>query len=90
MVCKDNAKSVKLILYNRLGEDWKQARRAINKQILPSNVQTYTAGLNDIVADFVEHMGSVRDAEGRVKDISIPLRRLLTASEYKGSLLLSF
>ena len=68
-------------IYVRYGEDWKRARSAVNNQIKPANVQTYTAGINDDIARFIEHIRSIRDAQGRISDIGIPLKRLMTASE---------
>lgn len=64
----------------RSGEDWKKGRSAINKQIKPSNVQSYTPGLNGVTTYFTDYLKSVRDENDRISDISMPLRKLLMES----------
>lgn len=71
----------------RTGEDWKKGRSAANKQIKPSNVQTYTFGLSDVATRFAVYLKSVRDERDRIGDISMPLRRLLMDS-MKNSMIL--
>ena len=63
----------------RSGEDWKKARIASNNQIKPSNVQSYTLGVSNIVASFVDYVQSARDGDGRISDITMPMRRLLAS-----------
>ena len=70
-----------MISYHRSGEAWKKARDAVSQQIRPSNVQTYSPGLNGVASRFVEHLKSVRDKNDRISDVSRPLRRLLMESE---------
>ena len=65
--------------YYRSGQDWRRARSASNNQIKPSNVQTYTPGVNDVIASFVDYIGSARDEDGRISDIKMPIRRLITS-----------
>ena len=65
----------------RSGEKWKEGRSAINQQIKPSNVQTYTPGLNGVAARFTEHLKSMRDENNRINDVARPLRRLLVESK---------
>ena len=55
----------------------------MNQQIKPSNVQTYTPGLNGVAARFTDHLKSMRDKNNRISDVSRPLRRLLVESVLK-------
>ena len=65
-------------LFNyRSGEDWKRARSASNNQIKPSNVQTYTSEVSNIMAKFVDYIQSARDGDGRINDIVTPIKRLI-------------
>ena len=66
---------------HRSGKDWRKARSASNNQIKPSNVQTYTPGVSDVVASFIDYIQSARDGDGRISDITMPIRRLLTSSK---------
>ena len=65
----------------RSGKDWRRARSASNNQIKPSNVQTHTSGVSDVIASFVDYIGSTRDGDGRISDIKMPIRRLITSSK---------
>ena len=69
------------VLCHRIGEEWKNSRSALKNQTKPSNVQTYTAGLSDIVGSFIDYVQSTRDREGRVRDINRPLKNLMVASK---------
>ena len=42
-------------------------------------MQTYTPGVSDVIASFVDYIGSARDEDGRISDIKIPIRRLITS-----------
>ena len=42
-------------------------------------MQTYTPGVNDVIASFVDYIGSARDEDGRISDIKMPIRRLITS-----------
>ena len=66
-----------LLCHNRSGEEWKKGRSVVSKQMMPSNVQRYTPGLNDVLARFTEHLKSTKDENDRISDITMPLRRLL-------------
>ena len=63
----------------RSGQDWRKARSASNNQIKPSNVQTYTPGVSDVIASFVDYIQSARDGDGKISDITMPIRRLITS-----------
>ena len=65
----------------RSGEAWKKARSAVNQQSKPSNVQTYTPGLNAVVSRFTEHLRSSRDDSKQINDVTRPLKRLLAESK---------
>ena len=69
------------VLCHRIGEDWKKSRSASKNQTKPSNVQTYTAGLSDVVGSFTDYVQSTRDRDGRVSDINRPLKNLMVASK---------
>ena len=71
-----------MVSYGRSGEAWRKARKAVSQQIKPSNVQTYSPGLNGLARRFTEHLKSVRDENNRISDVSRPLRRLLVESEF--------
>ena len=44
-------------------------------------MQTYTAGLSDVVGSFIDYVQSTRDRDGRVSDINRPLKNLMVASK---------
>ena len=66
----------------RLGEDWKKARSAVNNQIKSSNVQMHTAGQNEVFGSFIDYLQSTKDRDGRISDVSWPLKRLIVACKY--------
>ena len=59
----------------------KEERSAVNNQIRPRNVFSYTAGLNDVATHFTDYVRSARDESNRISDVSLPLKRLLMESE---------
>ena len=61
----------------REGEHWKRVRTAIGKQILPKNVQTNHQIYNETIHRFMNSIRSFRNADGTVKDIGDPLRKLV-------------
>lgn len=47
---------------------------------MPNNVKRYTRGINDVAARFAEHVSSLGDENGRISDITAPLRKLMVES----------
>lgn len=58
---------------NRSDKEWREGRSAVNNQIKPRNVFSFTAGLNDVATHFTNYLRSARDENDRIGDISIPI-----------------
>lgn len=61
--------TIHTIFYIRGGEEWKKIRLAHNKQILPSNVYSYTPGINKIASRLMKNFKHCRNEQGYVSDV---------------------
>ena len=52
-----------------MGEEWKQVRSKISKQIVPRRVANYAPGLCEIGDSFVEYIRHKRGPDGYVEDV---------------------
>jgi len=61
-----------LLLLNlplRSGEEWKRSRLAHNKQIMPSNIYSYTPGMNKVALQLMRNLKNGRNKQGYVENL---------------------
>ncbi|RXM96026.1 1,25-dihydroxyvitamin D(3) 24-hydroxylase, mitochondrial [Acipenser ruthenus] len=58
------------------GKDWQRVRSAFQQKLMkPSEVMKLDRKINQVLADFIERMGTVTDANGRIEDLYCELNK---------------